>query len=324
MRRSGGALAVAVGTMLLVLSFSVQPAHGQAPDQAGWWFEAKTKALPVAPPAPPTVPDGGLYVQHGPDGPMAFGAVRARVRDAASATLTLTAAEGSTTTLGAPLQACATTGSWDAPLPAPGYWEDAPSYGTVCAPGTVSTDGKYVAFLLGSPFVASGTVDVAVVPVDGATPFAIAFDAPNAESLTVKQGAPTTPPPPAATSPTTAFTPPRTEPRNATASPPFTVAPTSAPSPSATTATRSPVAQAVLELAGFGDPDRGERMGALGGSSMIVIGWWLLSSRRVRLPRLVGAPDGTGAGVADGAAAVRTGGVGRFARARDRNPRALR
>ena len=325
MRRVLGVASLVLGTTVLVLGFAITPAHGEAPDQSGWWFELKTKAVPVAPPAPPNVPADGLYVQQGPEGTEAFSALRYVLPEGASATLTLTAAQGSTTTLGAPLQACATTTTWTPPLPAPGYWEDRPSYAKTCTPGTVSTDGKYVAFLLAPPILVDGVIDVAIVPTDGAAPFAIAFDNPGPDGLVVKQGAPSfSEPPPAA------YEPPASDSTATLDAPPFTVVP-SAPAAVTTSTTvaapavqQSPVAS-LLQSAGVDDPDRAERMAALGGSSAIVVGWWLLSSRRSRVPRLVGALAGGGV-IADAPVVSlgRVGGVGRFARARERNARALR
>jgi hypothetical protein len=312
---------------LLTLGLTASPVHGQAPDQVGWWFRLKTKTLPVAPPVP-VVPDGGLFVQQAPDGPAAFGAVRYRTPSAASATLTLAAAQGSTTTLGAPLQACATSSAWVPPLPAPGYWEDAPKTLKTCTPGAVSSDGKFVAFLFGPEFLSKGALDVAIVPKEGASPFAIAFDKPAADSLVVKIA-------PAGT-PTTVAHPVTTlaaggEGGGAVAKPPVaSPAVTVAPTPTPTTVApasdnRSPAVDAVLKVAGLGDPDRGERAAALGGASAIVVGWWLLSTRATRMPQLLGALSGGGE-VADVVPDTKTrvGGVGRFARKRNTNPSALR
>jgi hypothetical protein len=282
--------------------------------------------LPVAPPVP-TVPDGGLFVQQAPDGPAAIGAVRYRTPSAASATLTLAAAQGSTTTLGAPVQACATSSSWVPPLPAPGYWEDAPKFGKTCSPGAVSSDGKFVAFIFGPEYLSNGALDVAIVPKDGASPFAIAFDKPAPDSLVVKiapAGTPTTVANPVTTVATGGggggvVKPPA-------ASPSVSVAPVPTPTTAAAAGdNRSSVANTVLKVAGLGDPDRGERAAALGGASAIVVGWWLLSTRATRMPQLLGALSGAGAAVEvlpDPKS--RIGGVGRFARRRSTNPSALR
>ncbi|MEY2447831.1 MAG: hypothetical protein QOH79_1307, partial [Acidimicrobiaceae bacterium] len=66
--------------------------------------------------------------------------------------------------------------------------------------------------------------------------------------------------------------------------------------------------------------------------SLIVVGWWLLSTQSVPLPRLLG---GVGAGAREGRAVsddgpsekkpeARIGGVGRFARSRADNATKLR
>jgi hypothetical protein len=320
---------IALGTILLTLGLSASPVHGQAPDQVGWWFELKTRALPVAP-VVPVVPDGGMLVQQAPNSsPSAFGAVRYRTPSAASATLTLAAAQGSTTTLGAPLQACATSSAWVPPLPAPGYWEDAPKYGKSCSPGAVSSDGKFVAFIFGPEFLSKGALDVAIVPKDGATPFSIAFDKPAADSLVVKLA-------PAGT-PTTVAHPVTTIAggvsgggggggKAPTVGSPSVVAPSGTPTTTAPASDNRPsVADSVLKVAGLGDPDRGERAVALSGASALVVGWWLLSTRATRMPHLLGALAGGGA-AADVVPDTKTriGGVGRFARKRTTNPSALR
>lgn len=322
-RRRGGVASLAFGVIALVSTLTAAPAHGQAPDQTGWWFKLKTKSVPVTV-VMPTVPDGGLYVQQGPDGsPSAFGAVRYRLPGAAGATLTLAAARGSTTTLGAPLQACSTTAEWVPPSPAPGYWEDAPPYGKKCTPGVVSSDGKFVAFLFGPAFVGADALDVAIVPKDGAAPFAIAFDKPAPDALVVK-------PAPVDSSndtPSPTYAAPVTDDSaGPIAAPPFTVVPEtrviSAPPPSLP---RS-IVQTALRIGGLGDPDRGERMASLAGASAIVIGWWLLSSRRSRMPRLVGSLVGGSAVDETGqaGAVTRAGGIGRFARTRGGTAKALR
>lgn len=320
-RRVLGAVAAAAGALVLVLSTTAVPAHGQAPDDVGWWFALKSHAVPVAPPAPPNVPDGGLYIQQDPDGPAAVGAIRAAIEGSTGATLTLAAAQGSTTTLGAPVQACATTTAWQPALPAPGYWEDRPEPAKPCVPGTVSTDGKYVAFHFGNAFLSSGVLDVVLLPADGATPFAIAFDPPAPDSLKVETapstdaGSAYSPPPESSDVPSDAS--------SSLASPPFTVAAPTSPSSPATTAVPAvsqPVAVAPSVVRALGDADRGERVLSLTGASLLLVGWWLLSSRRTRAPRRVGALGGEGVVAVE----TRTLGIGRFARPREGTANALR
>jgi hypothetical protein len=323
-RRIVGGVAAIAGALGLVLSTTAAPAHGQAPDDVGWWFALKSHAVPVAPPAPPNVPDGGLYVQEDPDGPAAVGALRANVDGASSVTLTLAAAQGSTTTLGAPVQACSTMTPWQPPLPAPGYWEERPEATTSCVPGTVSTDGAYVAFHFGGTFLSSGVLDVVIVPAAGATPFAIAFDKPAPDSLTV-QAAP-------ATDTSGAYEPPASDAPSVgsatLASPPFTVAGSTSPASPASPATpavpgaSAPVAAVASPVRALGgDADRGERVLAFGGASLLLVGWWLLSTRRTRPPRRVGALAGGSVAPVE---AVRTVGIGRFARPREGTASALR
>jgi hypothetical protein len=227
--------------------------------------------------------------------------------------------------LGAPVQACATTSPWQPELPAPGYWEDRPEATKTCVPGTVSTDGAYVAFHFSSAFVSTGVLDVVLLPADGATPFAIAFDPPGSDSMTV-QTAP-------ASDAGSAYEPapePSSDATATLASPPFTVAGPTSPSTPATPATTAvpavdqPVAVVPnLVHALSGDADRGERVLSLSGASLLLVGWWLLSSRRTRPPRRVGALGGAGAAAAP-IEATRTVGIGRFARPRDGTASALR
>jgi hypothetical protein len=285
-------------------------------------------AGPLAVPVPvPVVPDGGLFVQQGATGPLAYGAVRYRVADGASSALTLTAAPGSVA-LTASMQACRTTAPWQATSGGPGGWDQRPSFGNPCAPGLVSSDGAAVAFNLNASFVSGGTLDVAIVPLAAATPFAVAFNRPADDSLesaggrkSVSPPLPTVPTVPSAGS----------SPGGATSSG-VAVAPAKpivAPAAAAAAPASdggSAVADNVLNVVGLGDPDRGARAAALGGASLIVVGWWLLSTQSVRVPRLLG---GVGTGAAAAADAVpdkptRVGGVGRFARTRVTNALKLR
>jgi hypothetical protein len=298
--------------------------NADAPQQAGWWFELQTKTLPAPLPAVPVVPDGGLFVQQGPQGPTAYGALRYRVTDAETGLLTLAAAQGSTTSLGAPLQGCATSSSWQQSPTAPGNWEDAPKYGNPCSPGRISTDGKFVAFAFDSSFFKNGLLDVAIVPIDGASPFAIAFDKPTADSLAIQATrppvAPVTTVAPVASAPSGVASP--VVVGGAKTPPVAPVAPTAVV---ATNESRPSIANSALNIVGLGDPDRGERAAALGGASAIVVGWWLLSTQAVPTPRLLGGLRGAPA--EDGGRKeppARMGGVGRFARRRDKNALSLR
>ena len=335
-RRRLGLACIAFGVCALALAFSASPVSAEAPTKTGWWFELQSGPLP-APLALPTVPAGGLYVQQGPNGPMAIGALHYTASDAASATLTLLTAPGSTTPLPtAAVQACVTSASWTAPNPSPGAWDSAPKYGDPCTPGKIATDNSAVAFFFNEPFFAKGGLDVAIVPIEGANPFALTFQKPADDSLKV------TPKPSAVTlpsTPTTLVVAPSAPTGGGTASVPSGSVAASAAKPSTPAAAAAPaapvaenrpsVANGVLKVAGFGDPDRGERAVALAGASAIVVGWWLLSTRAVPMPRLLGAMGGgRTAGVGDDDEPPKPkshlGGVGRFARARTSTAKRLR
>jgi hypothetical protein len=332
LRRLAGAMSIAVGMSALGLGLFASPVQAEAPSQTGWWFQLQTKTIPAPLPSLPTVPAGGIYVQQGASGPSAYGAVRYAVSGASTATLTLAAAAGSTTSLGAPLQACATSASWKPPTAEPGNWEDRPAFDKPCTPGKISSDGKVVAFFLDAPYFRGGAIDVAIVPVDGAPPFAIAFDKPADDSLTIvpaagQSSATANPIAPAAGN-TSAVIPSGGRSPSAPITPVVKPATPAAPAASAAAPDRSNLATSVLNVAGLGDPDRGERAAALAGASAIVVGWWLLSTRTVRAPALLGALAGGGASAVDAPAGpARTtflGGVGRFAKERDTASRSLR
>lgn len=310
------------GALALIAAFSGTPALALAPAKTGWWFQLKTNSLPI-PVAVPTVPDGGLFVQQGPNGPMAYGALSYAAGAGESASLTLTAATGSTT-LQSSIQACPITGQWSEPSPSPGAWESKPGYGLPCTFGRVSSDGKYLAFFFDAQFLKAGVLDVAIVPVATATPFAVAFDKPAADSLKVTGAPPPTFPRPAITSP----------PQRPAAGPvpggtgavPAPVRSGPAPQVSAPPVTTTPAtelrntASPVLSAIGLGDPDRLQRALALGGTAAIVIGWWLATSRLAPAPRPLGALATRPA--SDDS--ERRGGIGRFVRVRSGPPRRLR
>jgi hypothetical protein len=336
LRRRIGALSMSIGAVALVLGLTVSPAHAVTPQKVGWWFQPLTG--PLALPLPvPVVPDGGMFVQQGATAePIAFGAVRYNVPEGSNNSLTLTAAPGSVA-LAASMQACKTSATWEATPGGPGSWDSRPSFGNPCAPGLVASDGSAVAFNLNSSFVSGGALDVAIVPLTAAAPFAVAFAPPADDALTSSGGKQSLSPP----LPTTTTVPGASGGSSGTgggsAAAPFnpsTGAPASAAAAPASSG-RNPVADNVLNVVGLGDPDRGARAAALGGASLIVVGWWLLSTQAVPLPRLLGGVGaGTRAAGAAGAAPVdepsekkplaRIGGVGRFARNRAGNALKLR
>jgi hypothetical protein len=329
-RRRAGGVCVALGVVALVLGVTVSPAHASPPEKVGWWFQPLSGPLALPVPAP-VVPEGGMFVQQGATTePLAIGAVRYAAADGSSNALTLTAAPGSVA-LTTTMQACKTTSPWEATPAGPGAWDQRPSYGSPCTPGSVAADGSAVVFALNASFVSSGVLDVAIVPLVAATPFAVAFAPPDSDSLQSSSGKASTSPTLPTAAPVTGGGAPSGRSASPSAvvpsgSPSATPAAPSAPAPA--TQPRSAVAENVLNVVGLGDADRGARMASLGGASLIIVGWWLLSTRTVPLPRLLG---GVGAGVRasgdDEEAAkglARIGGVGRFARTRAGNPLKLR
>ena len=330
-RRRLGFACIAIGVCALGLVLSASPVQAEAPSKTGWWFELQSKSLPTALPAPPVVPDGGLYVQQGPNGPVAYGAVHYMATDAVSATLTLKTAPGSTTQLPTTaIQACVTSSSWNPPKQSPGAWEDAPKYGAPCTPGKIATDNSAVAFFFNAPFFTTSGLDVAIVPIEGSNPFTLTFDKPAFDSLSVTTKPTTLPKTPVTTVPSAAAAGGAGSAPSGVASAaakPSTPAAPAAPEAPATADNRSSLANNVLNVAGLGDPDRGERAVALAGASAIVVGWWLLSTRATRMPQLLGALGG-GRVEAVGSEPVaprgHVGGVGRFAKARSTSARRLR
>jgi hypothetical protein len=131
-----------------------------------WWYKAASSALPTQSPAPPHVPQGGLFVENDPSnlsaapvpsgvvpptvtGPTAFSTARIAALPGSSATLTLKVASGSTTQV-ADIAACPTSSPWQPPATEPGPYDKAPTYQCQASPpkGTVATDGSTIAWQL--------------------------------------------------------------------------------------------------------------------------------------------------------------------------------
>ena len=178
MRRLAAAFAVG---LVATLAAGSRPAAAAAPTAMGWWWEAEQGA-PVPP--PPTVPAGGFMVGGDPSGPNAVAALRFQLADDDSAPiLTLGIADnGNVNGASDTIVACLSASPWKPA--APGNWSDKPA--PRCdkfAKGTLSGDGKTVAFAL-SPLVAAGgtTLDVVLTPAAGAN-FELTFNAPSEASL---------------------------------------------------------------------------------------------------------------------------------------------
>lgn len=193
-RRLLGASFLAGAVALLLL-----PARAEATTltQSGWWWRVNDGSLPVAPPAPPQVPEGGLMVAGAPDGATAIAALHFELADdETSPVLTLAVAEnGDQGGESAVLAACLTGSAWQPA--AAGSWTAKPF--PACAEGSVAgvraPDGKTWTFAL-APLLSDGIVDVTLVPgIDPDLPegangssFQLAFTAPTAASLATTKG----------------------------------------------------------------------------------------------------------------------------------------
>ncbi|MCU1448609.1 MAG: hypothetical protein JWP02_779 [Acidimicrobiales bacterium] len=165
MRLAVCAAALAATAGWLVVTAPAGTAAGAM--ETAWWWQAEAAARAV--PAPPTVPDGGLWVQSNASGPQAVSGVRVPL-DAGDAapTLVLVVHQAAPPDQLA-LAAYPTTTSWPA---GPGQaWSSKPAYdpGGVAAAGTVSADGKQVTFDL-SGLVTGDKLNVVIAPAPVATP----------------------------------------------------------------------------------------------------------------------------------------------------------
>jgi hypothetical protein len=347
---------VSLGFVLAAGAVAVWPGAGAgaglvAPDKAAYWVQAQSTSLPSPLPAPPApvVPAGGLYVNNGPDGPHAVAGLTYTVEGRLNATLTLHVHSYTTTNeVSVPaeppaqppspnpalihLTACVVEGPWLAPEGgAPGAWENRPPFNKDnCSLGQFSGDGSAVTFFLPADRqYADGLFDLAIVPdpllaAEANTPFSVTFEAPREESL--EAGDPLTPPPPDET-PTTFYEPPTTvfDPGPVVPTPTIVGPSPSAPEPTTTTtaAARSRVflpPRAAVPLAAIPD-GRGERMMAVGLLMALAVGWWWFGGQAARGPQLLGSLAGEGRGPSR--PVEPNGGIGRFARPRERRPRPL-
>lgn len=193
--RATAGVVLLVGAALLLMLPGQADAAGLA--KAGWWWRVNDGSLPVAPPAPATVPEGGLMVAGGPDGATAIAALHFDVGDnETSPVLTLTVApngdQGGSTAL---LAACLTGSAWD-PASAGGWgYKPFPACDQGSVNGIRSDDGASFTFGL-APLLSGGIVDVTLVPgVDASRPqgasgstFQLAFNPPTAASLATTPG----------------------------------------------------------------------------------------------------------------------------------------
>jgi hypothetical protein len=253
----------------------------------------------------------------------------------AAGTLILSKAPNSSTQ-GASLQVCPITSQWKAEEN--GAMADAPKYNCPAAPvaGQVSPDGNTVTFTLASSLMTQpGQFDLAVLP-SGPAPFVVKFAKPDQGSMSVS--APPAPPtstdtgasstPGAATplTPATALAGPTRAPSTPALSASIpTDAPLAAAPPASPAAPAAASPSLGLRPAGHGSgwtKERQQQVMSVGLLMAIAAALWWMGGAAQRAPRLLGSLGGRKP-EPQAAAAVRMGGVGRFARPRTAAPRPI-
>ncbi|MBW3536251.1 MAG: hypothetical protein KY395_00590 [Actinobacteria bacterium] len=332
MRRLRGIVTMAAGVSLLAGSGALGSTTVGAEavlENYGWWYKANQFpddfATPPAPPAPPGASSDGLYIARDPSGPFALGAVRYVAEG--PGTLTLEFSEDGQSGIPS-IGACVALTTWDGA--SAGRWDARPEYDCVNqAEGVVSEDGATMTFEV-TPTLQRvlGVYDLALVP-QGPVPFTASFNAPRGSSMVTEGGGseeafPSTSEPPAQQEPAgfgggdqfgsfdTTF-PVIDESRSTTA------APGVAPPPTADVPIRSG-AQPVAVTRPLALPDdRNERMAAVAGLALLLLGAWWFGGRTVRPPRLLGSVAGRARALEVSAESAPSGpvrGIGRFARPR--------
>ena len=327
MHRLRGIVTMAAGLLLLAASgaiISAPVAAEAALESNGWWYKPNQVPNNLAvPPAPPGVPSDGLFISADPSGPFGIAAVRYLAYGAGTLTLEFSP-EGNT---GVPaIAACVGLSQWDGATA--GRWEGKPIYD--CArqsDGVVSEDGSQMAWQLDPTMQkVAGVYDIVLAPV-GPIPFAASFNAPRDSSLvTDGSGAPEAVP-----STVEAYEPAESAPSGTdfgpyeTTFPAFDEARTAAPTGGApamplTTTPRisTPIVPAVSNPLALPD-DRNERLAAMFGLGLLLLGGWWFGGRTVRPPRLLGSVAGRAVAVPVDAAEITEApvrGIGRFSRPR--------
>ena len=331
MRRLRGIVTMGAGVVLMAASGLLGASTAGAEsmlESNGWWYKPNQVPNNLAvPPAPPGVQSDGLFVSADPSGPFALAAVRYLAEGAGTLTLEFSP-EGNT---GSPaIAACVALSTWDGATA--GRWEGKPIYD--CArqsEGVVSEDGATMVFQVDPTMQrVAGTYDLVLAPI-GPVPFAAAFNAPRNDSLVTEGGSGTASdtdavastsepyagdPVPSGTgdfgSIDTTF-PVLDESRAAGGSTAPAQQTPGATSPRITT----PIVPAVSNPLALPD-DRNERLAAMAGLGLLLLGAWWFGGHVVRPPRLLGSVAGRAQAIElepdPAEAPVR--GLGRFARPR--------
>jgi hypothetical protein len=192
--RSLAALGLVAATSVAgVMLLSASPAAAQVPDSAAWWNSANLGDPLPAPPAPPDVKSGDLYVEGSNAGPLSTilgnappttqaisGVAFNLPRGAAVGTLTLQI--DGTAPPQVSVTACKTTESFTSDEDGP--WSQVPSYdANECVPGALK--GTSVQFTDVSKLATLSALSVVILPgpLDR-----VVFKEPGAGTLSVKSG----------------------------------------------------------------------------------------------------------------------------------------
>jgi hypothetical protein len=175
-------VALAVGAVAAVGGFVVSAPSGwaDAPSAYGWWYAANA-GLPVAPPAPPSVPADGMYVANDVSGPAAIAALSVPVPSGAGMGPLVLHIAG-TPLMSQPPVACPLRSAIK-PAEA-GAWSDRPMYDCAQAQKVGSVDAaKTTVTFDASPFLRDGAVGVVILA--GGPTDQVAFNKPGSDTLSV-------------------------------------------------------------------------------------------------------------------------------------------
>ncbi len=304
-------------TVAVEVGVGVGVAGAEEPAAIGWWTSAQISGVPVG--AASFVPEGGLQVASGSQGPVSIAALRIAAPEGTTVALTLHLEVGSTAET-ATVVACPITAAWD-PVRA-GALTDAPEWDCAAAQATATVDADTALLSLTLPpaFERDGIVDVMLLPIQDSAPFNVTTAAPGPDAVAIGDG-PTPPPATPAPDPSATpdgstdafvapsfdggFTPPPLGP-DGTVALPEVAAPTSELPAGLPT---RPASRPSAELVGAADEHRGRVVGVA----------MLLSAALAALAIRFASTHTSGAALAG----PPTRGVGRFARPRDDAPPAI-